>query len=55
MINFEAYNLLNNTSAHRLIGTVTRGTCRIGIGYFNETADIDALVNGLNSYQKENN
>lgn len=42
-------------SAHRLIGTVTRGTCRIGIGYFNETHHIDALVNGLKSYLKENN
>jgi len=42
-------------SAHRLIGTVSRGTCRIGIGYFNETADIDTLVNGLKSYLKENN
>lgn len=42
-------------SAHRLIGTVTRGTCRIGIGYFNEQAHIDALVNGLKSYLKENN
>ena len=42
-------------SAHRLIGTVSRGTCRIGIGYFNETADIDTLVNGLESYLKENN
>ena len=42
-------------SAHRLIGTVTRGTCRIGIGYFNESAHIDALVNGLKSYLKENN
>ncbi|WP_026394303.1 aminotransferase class V-fold PLP-dependent enzyme [Acetobacterium malicum] len=42
-------------SAHRLIGTVTRGTCRIGIGYFNEKAHIDALVNGLKSYLKENN
>ncbi|MBI4858194.1 MAG: aminotransferase class V-fold PLP-dependent enzyme [Acetobacterium woodii] len=41
-------------SAHRLIGTVTRGTCRIGIGYFNEYAHIDALVNGLKSYLKEN-
>jgi cysteine desulfurase family protein len=37
-------------SAHRLIGTITRGTCRIGIGYFNETTDIDALVNGLKAY-----
>ena len=41
-------------SAHRLIGTVARGTCRIGIGYFNETTDIDALVNGLKAYIKEN-
>ena len=41
-------------SAHRLIGTVTRGTCRIGIGYFNEIPHIDALVNGLKSYLKEN-
>lgn len=42
-------------SAHRLIGTVKRGTCRIGIGYFNEKADIDTLVNGLHSFIKENN
>lgn len=42
-------------SAHRLIDTVTRGTCRIGIGYFNEKSHIDALVNGLKSYLKENN
>ncbi len=42
-------------SAHRLIGTVTRGSCRIGIGYFNETPHIDALVSGLKSYLKENN
>jgi len=42
-------------SAHRLIGTVNRGTCRIGIGYFNEKTDIDTLINGLKSYLKENN
>lgn len=41
-------------SAHRLIGTIFRGTCRIGIGYFNETSHIDTLVNGLNAYIKEN-
>ncbi|MDI3536844.1 MAG: hypothetical protein PWP30_1326 [Eubacteriaceae bacterium] len=40
-------------SAHRLIGTVKRGSCRIGIGYFNEKSDIDALVLGLNDYLKE--
>ncbi|MDK2935739.1 MAG: hypothetical protein PWP62_747 [Eubacteriaceae bacterium] len=40
-------------SAHRLIDTVNRGTCRIGIGYFNEKSDIDALINGLNAYIKE--
>jgi len=42
-------------SAHRLIGTLERGTCRIGIGYFNETAHIDALVAGLHAFIKENN
>ncbi len=41
-------------SAHRLIGTISRGTCRIGIGYFNEPSHIDALINGLNAYIKEN-
>ena len=41
-------------SAHRLIGTIKRGTCRIGIGYFNETTHIDALVNGLHAFIKEN-
>ncbi|WKY43774.1 aminotransferase class V-fold PLP-dependent enzyme [Eubacteriaceae bacterium ES2] len=40
-------------SAHRLINTVERGSCRIGIGYFNEKADIDTLVQGLNAYLKE--
>ncbi|KNZ43396.1 aminotransferase class V-fold PLP-dependent enzyme [Acetobacterium bakii] len=42
-------------SAHRLIGTVERGTCRIGIGYFNEIAHIDALIAGLHAFIKENN
>ncbi|MGV8906753.1 MAG: cysteine desulfurase [Acetobacterium sp.] len=42
-------------SAHRLIGTIKRGTCRIGIGYFNETTHIDALVDGLHAFIKENN
>jgi selenocysteine lyase/cysteine desulfurase len=41
-------------SAHRLMGTVTRGSCRLGIGYFNEPAHIDALITGLNAYLKEN-
>lgn len=40
-------------SAHRLIGTIKRGSCRIGLGYYNEKEDIDALVDGLHSYLKE--
>ena len=41
-------------SAHRLMGTVTRGACRLGIGYFNEKSHIDALIAGLTAYLKEN-
>lgn len=36
-------------SAHQLIGTEKSGTCRIGIGYFNEKQDIDQLVEALKS------
>ncbi|WP_337988022.1 aminotransferase class V-fold PLP-dependent enzyme [Dehalobacter sp. DCM] len=36
-------------SAHQIIGTEKSGTCRIGIGYFNEKQDIDQLVEALKS------
>lgn len=37
-------------SAHRLMNTLERGACRIGLGYYNSEADIDQLVNGLYNY-----
>ncbi|MGL4607755.1 MAG: aminotransferase class V-fold PLP-dependent enzyme [Eubacteriaceae bacterium] len=40
-------------SAHRLMGTLEQGCCRIGIGYFNDTEDIDILIQGLQAYIKE--
>lgn len=33
--------------AHEIIGTKETGTCRIGIGYFNEKEDIDLLIKAL--------
>jgi len=38
--------------AHELIGTKKVGTCRLGIGYFNEKEDIDALVEALKKINK---
>ncbi len=38
--------------AHELIDTVKVGACRIGIGYFNEKEDIDALVDALKKINK---
>lgn len=34
-------------TAHRIMGTAKEGTLRIGIGYFNETKDIDRLIEAL--------
>ncbi len=33
--------------AHRTIGTIDRGTVRVGLGYFNNTSDIDYLTKAL--------
>lgn len=34
-------------TAHKIMGTYDTGCVRIGIGYFNQKSDIDALVNAL--------
>ncbi|MPW26799.1 aminotransferase class V-fold PLP-dependent enzyme [Alkalibaculum sp. M08DMB] len=39
-------------SAHEIIGTKKVGTCRIGIGYFNEKEDIEFLVEALKKVNK---
>jgi selenocysteine lyase/cysteine desulfurase len=39
-------------TAHEIIGTKTTGTCRIGIGYFNEKKDIDFLIEALQKINK---
>lgn len=36
-------------SAHQIIGTEKSGTCRVGIGYFNEKHELDHLVEALKS------
>lgn len=38
--------------AHRTIGTIDRGTIRIGLGYFNTIADIDAFVEAVNDIMR---
>ncbi|WP_406541671.1 aminotransferase class V-fold PLP-dependent enzyme [Clostridium ljungdahlii] len=40
-------------TAHRIMGTYEIGAMRIGIGYFNEKQDIDALVNALKNIVSE--
>ena len=37
-------------SAHQLMGTLERGTCRIGLSYYNSKLDVDQLVIGLRGY-----
>lgn len=37
-------------SAHQLMGTLERGTCRIGLSYYNSKMDVDQLVIGLRGY-----
>ncbi|MBO3445926.1 aminotransferase class V-fold PLP-dependent enzyme [Clostridium sp. CCUG 7971] len=39
-------------NAHELIGTKSRGTIRIGIGYFNEKDEIDTLIKALKEISK---
>jgi len=39
--------------AHRTIGTIDRGTLRVGLGYFNTKEEIDCLVEALREITKE--
>lgn len=54
----ERYGIMVRTglhcapSAHRTIGTLGRGTVRIGLGYFNTENDLDSLVEALKDIVK---
>lgn len=39
--------------AHRTIGTLERGTVRVGLGYFNREEDLDALAEALRAIAEE--
>lgn len=39
-------------TAHEVMGTLDRGSVRIGIGYFNKKRHIDTLINGLKNISK---
>jgi selenocysteine lyase/cysteine desulfurase len=51
----ETYGIMVRTGlhcapcAHRTIGTIERGTLRIGLGYFNTEEEIDYLIQSIKS------
>ncbi len=51
----EVYGIMVRTGlhcapcAHRTIGTIERGTLRIGLGYFNTEEEIDYFVQAIKS------